>query len=653
MFNRKYIIFSLLSFLIVSNSGYSAIYWVGDSAACTGSNVRDSLPLALLSAAFSAENDEVRLTSTISYTGGAGHTTLTDWNPGATGSITISGGYSDCFAASNGSRTLMGNNASFNVIDVEVSSQPSSVVTLKNLNLVGGAFRGIVATGNVDVTLDNVRIADNPSGIFVNNGAYIKLMANSIIEDNIVNGNTGNGGGIECAGTNSQVDIYGKLKKNRADKGGQLYLRDGCYVELYGGAVIEGRGFSGGIDAIDGAGIYVANGGELFSNGGANRVSIFNNIGYYGGGLYIVDSGKATLLNTAFTNNIAQNGNGGAIYAANGGTSTPQIIMDRVGPCPFGYSCSEIEGTKYNQSIVFASNSLLEFNRTIIELSDSSSSSEFAYYVVSSVNNAIIRLNRVGIVRNKSNYLIGASTGGKVDVVHGTMAENYYEFEANTFDPWVTLNVGEINFQNSIFADTQGTDTRGGSRNSRCNLVDDSGDMIAGSFDIGTAIFNNSAAGDIRQMSASSGVDMCNQDTFTWTGNDKDIEYQDSPVNDSTNQQGMPGDVGGLFDAGYDENYTNIGEDLFVLNVLHSGTGSGTVVSTNPLGIACGSDCMEILFNGTVVEMTAIPDLGNVVAGWSGCDIASGNSCALSMTGHRTVTAIFAPDDLIFANDFE
>jgi YD repeat-containing protein len=55
----------------------------------------------------------------------------------------------------------------------------------------------------------------------------------------------------------------------------------------------------------------------------------------------------------------------------------------------------------------------------------------------------------------------------------------------------------------------------------------------------------------------------------------------------------------------------------FTLTVSKSGTGSGTVTS-NPLGIACGSDCTENYMENTVVTLTSTPDVGSVFGGWSG-----------------------------------
>jgi len=55
----------------------------------------------------------------------------------------------------------------------------------------------------------------------------------------------------------------------------------------------------------------------------------------------------------------------------------------------------------------------------------------------------------------------------------------------------------------------------------------------------------------------------------------------------------------------------------FTLNVAKIGTGTGTVTSV-PAGINCGADCSEVYDINTVVNLTAMPDLGSNFAGWTG-----------------------------------
>jgi Tol biopolymer transport system component len=77
------------------------------------------------------------------------------------------------------------------------------------------------------------------------------------------------------------------------------------------------------------------------------------------------------------------------------------------------------------------------------------------------------------------------------------------------------------------------------------------------------------------------------------------------------------------------------------LTVSLSGAGSGLVTS-NPAGISCPSDCSENYATGTAVMLRAAPRPGSVFAGWSGACTGSAPKCAVTMSGARSVTARFA-----------
>jgi fibronectin type 3 domain-containing protein len=66
--------------------------------------------------------------------------------------------------------------------------------------------------------------------------------------------------------------------------------------------------------------------------------------------------------------------------------------------------------------------------------------------------------------------------------------------------------------------------------------------------------------------------------------------------------------------------------------------GNGTVASA-PAGLSCGTTCSAEFATGTVVTLTATPDAGWMVEGWSGCDPTT--SCTVTMTGPAAVTARF------------
>ena len=78
----------------------------------------------------------------------------------------------------------------------------------------------------------------------------------------------------------------------------------------------------------------------------------------------------------------------------------------------------------------------------------------------------------------------------------------------------------------------------------------------------------------------------------------------------------------------------------FDLTVAPSGSGSG-LVSSEPTGISCGSDCSESYVDGRVVTLTARAASGSVFIGWSGAGCSGTGSCVVTMSEARSVTAGF------------
>lgn len=74
------------------------------------------------------------------------------------------------------------------------------------------------------------------------------------------------------------------------------------------------------------------------------------------------------------------------------------------------------------------------------------------------------------------------------------------------------------------------------------------------------------------------------------------------------------------------------------LTVSKTGTGSGTVTSS-PLGIACGVDCLESHAQGTLIDLFASPGFGSSFGGWSGAADCSDGS--VTMTTDLACTADF------------
>ncbi len=80
--------------------------------------------------------------------------------------------------------------------------------------------------------------------------------------------------------------------------------------------------------------------------------------------------------------------------------------------------------------------------------------------------------------------------------------------------------------------------------------------------------------------------------------------------------------------------------DRHDLTVNIEGTGSG-IVNSDPIGIACESDCSETYDYGTVVTLTAVTDPLSSFLGWSG-DCTGTTDCLIMIDAAQNVTATFA-----------
>jgi len=637
--------------IMAFGSSFSATLYVGTGAQCNESNHFSNLTLALAEAALNGvgTNDEIRLTNTIKYTGnGDGVNTLADWNPSVSGELTLVGGFADCDSPGSSGMTSIGGGAGA-VFDIS----GNSVVRLRNLQLINSQSRGLIVRESSVVFLESVDVSGNAAGLRALDGSIVSVDAASIIQNNGDLSAIPKGGGIWCFGANTEVYVFGSIEGNQAISGGNMYVEDGCYVQLEGGSRVKGGLGTFEYSADDGGGIMVHNGGELYANGGASRVQITDHWAFNGSGLYVHGTGRATLLNTYIANNKADV-RGAGLFAIDGGTGSNQVVMDRVQSCPNLISCSEFERNTFAENVVYLENSKILIQRTLFDRNEYVFNSTDFNGLVTVRPNATLQMSHVNMINNEAHFLW--ENFGTSELSHITAVDNYKDMVGGgTENSYVWFSTtGVLRFENSIFQDTlggQNAPTTTPDVSGKCNLIDNSNDWPVGAYVIGSADFINSAGGDSRQLSSSAGVDMCLEDTFAWSTG-RDIEYQDSPVNENTNPQGMPGESGGLYDAGFDEVYDNIGTDEFLLTVQKTGSGEGFVVS-DPLGISCGTDCSEIIFNGTLIELSATAFSGSEFLGWSNCPLPNGTTCFITVTESTTVGAVFQPDDLIFMNGFD
>ena len=78
----------------------------------------------------------------------------------------------------------------------------------------------------------------------------------------------------------------------------------------------------------------------------------------------------------------------------------------------------------------------------------------------------------------------------------------------------------------------------------------------------------------------------------------------------------------------------------YKLTVYKSGTGNGTITS-NQGGINCGQICSAMYNSGSNVVLVPTPNTVSTFSGWTGCSYINGNTCMVTMSSNKSVTALF------------
>jgi len=99
-------------------------------------------------------------------------------------------------------------------------------------------------------------------------------------------------------------------------------------------------------------------------------------------------------------------------------------------------------------------------------------------------------------------------------------------------------------------------------------------------------------------------------DLTTWPGNSEGIKIQD---------------------------YTILASNPLSINI----NGGGTVNLS--AGGSCTTGCTYTVPSGTVVYMAPVPNSGNALSGWGGCDSVLLDQCTVTMNGPKNVTASYEP----------
>ncbi len=329
--------------------------------------------------------------------------------------------------------------------------------------------------------------------------------------------------------------------------------------------------------------------GFFITAGQANGGTEKNSPEKYGGGLYCMgnESGKycaPNLRHIVFSGNMAETG-GGAIYAAGYRN---------------GYTALLSSDIAYTGNVAdFGGAILLDAN------TGGSDGSEIV--------NSTFYGNRARVAG--AALYVNASNGGSVTPTLSNLILWGNEL-ASGVDEEIYNWLGELTISYSLIhggidGPAIANDADGGS------VTDGGGNVDA------DPRFVDADNLDLRLLSGSPAIDSGNPDVFPL---DRDL---------GANPREVDGDGDGVavVDLGAYEAPTH-----YLLNVLKAGAGSGEVTS-QPVGINCGTDCTRPVAESSIVTLTAVADDNSTFAGWSGA--CSGQTCKLSMTSAQTVTAIF------------
>src|SRR5699024_5359384 len=154
----------------------------------------------------------------------------------------------------------------------------------------------------------------------------------------------------------------------------------------------------------------------------------------------------------------------------------PQVSMDRASSCPFLISCSEIDGSRSESSVVYVDNSFVRINRTIFHQNWTWSTVPYFQSLIHGTNGALVQLGHVGMYRNRAADTAIWNQGAEFQIQHATIARNVAYVSGSTSPPsGALLSQGSASatyLHNSIIADSTGVDLQGGFIQSECNLVD-------------------------------------------------------------------------------------------------------------------------------------------------------------------------------------
>ncbi|MCP4002329.1 MAG: hypothetical protein GY727_15590 [Gammaproteobacteria bacterium] len=633
--------------------------WQLDSASCTGGTDVGNLSGETLSVAV-GNGEDVTCTFTNSYTPIT--RTVTNTNDSGAGSLrqiiadAVSGdaivfdettfpNYSDgtitltsgelvidkVLTITGGGRVTINANDTSRIFNIDDGTTSLVDVTLSGLVLTGGNANGtggaILNKENLDLsnsTIANSTATTNGGGLYNDSGSQVT------ISNSTISGNTAqNGGGIYSDNGDSAAINNSTISGNTSsNSGGGLYLATNSNI--------LNSTISGNTSGSFGSGIYLDRQRSLI----ANSTVVSNSGGY---GIY-VESTIFYLRSTIVANNLpgdADDGNSSSVIDAensliensSGHNISNGVNGNIVGFDPMLFSLGDYGGSTEVHAIQDGSPVISAgINPQTLTLEQRGTGFPRVVDVIDI--GAVEYMANVSLNVAKSGNGSGTVTGtpGNIDC-GATCSENYYP------DGSITIALAPDPATGSTFIGWSGACSGTGT----CEVAMDQTRSVNALFNLNTysLTVNNIGSGTGTVSSDPSGISCVGDCTETFDYNTS-VTLTASPANGSTfsgwSEQSCPGTDSCTVTMDQARSITaTFTLDSYTLSVATTGEG---VVSSNPTGIDCGSDCQEDYDYNTSVTLTETPATGYVFDSWSGACSGTG-TCNVTMDQARSVTAQF------------
>lgn len=405
---------------------------VGPGVDCDYSNLQSAINAA-------PDNTELRLEN-VTFKG--------NFNVDSKQNLVIQGGFDTCSDTSPTFSSSLDADGPGKPLTIDRSATGSKV-TLKDINIVGGA-PGTVTSGSGldilsndgahDVTLIDVSIRNNTSndsggGIKLIGGpdSRLRLQGSTVIQNNVVTGSDPGvyaGGGLFCSGINGGPLINfdsGLIFSNEADGPGGGIRVDGCRISINARGSLQGViGNSAGA----GGGIAAARGSVVVIQGDrSDLVNIRSNTAEgAGGGILASGTTELEIFNASIDTNSTANGDGGGIHLQNDATLTMQ--PSSAAACE-NETCSIIESNSARAGgAIYVADAGVSavIRQTRIHGNTNQSSSEGS---VAGVNGGTLTLEGDFVYGNSGTELFRVTNGGDLIVAWSTLSDN----SASSGDP--------------------------------------------------------------------------------------------------------------------------------------------------------------------------------------------------------------------------